>query len=79
MKITVCIGSSCHLKGSREVASGLQKLISENGLSDKVQFSGAFCLGHCRNGVSVSVDDIYYSVTPESLPDFFEKEIKGKL
>lgn len=37
MKITVCIGSSCHLKGSREVVEGLQKLIADNGLKDKIE------------------------------------------
>ena len=34
MKITVCIGSSCHLKGSRLVVASLQKLIAENNVSD---------------------------------------------
>ncbi len=79
MKITVCIGSSCHLKGSREVAEKLQKLISEDGLGDKVEFSGAFCLGHCQPGVSVSVDGACYSVTPETVEHFFETEVKSKL
>ena len=30
MKVTVCIGSSCHIKGSRQVVEQLQYLISEN-------------------------------------------------
>ena len=45
MKVTVCIGSSCHIKGSRKVVEKLQSLISENGLSDKVELSGSFCMG----------------------------------
>ena len=36
MKVTVCIGSSCHIKGSRQVVEQLQYLISENKLGDKV-------------------------------------------
>ena len=79
MKITVCIGSSCHLKGSREVAEKLQKLIKDGGYEDKVEFSGAFCLGHCQPGVSVSVDDATYSVTPETVEHFFETEVIAKL
>ena len=31
MKITVCIGSSCHVKGSRQVVEQLQELIAANG------------------------------------------------
>ena len=29
MKVTICIGSACHLKGSREIISKLQKLVDE--------------------------------------------------
>ena len=39
MKITVCIGSSCHLKGSRQVVETLQYLIAENDLKDQVDLS----------------------------------------
>ena len=37
IKITVCIGSSCHIKGSRPVVEQLQRLIAENGVSEKVE------------------------------------------
>ena len=43
MKITVCIGSSCHIKGSRQVVEQLQYLIAENNLGDKVELGGTFC------------------------------------
>ena len=56
MKVVVCIGSSCHLKGSREVVEKLQNLINDNNLKDKVTLSGKFCMGNCQNGVSVTVD-----------------------
>ena len=79
MKVTVCIGSSCHLKGSRQVVETLQKRIAENGLKDKVDLSGTFCMGNCQNGVSVTVDGKLFSVSPESVQGFFETEILGKL
>ena len=47
MKITVCIGSSCHIKGSRQVVEGLQRLIADNKLTDKVELAGTFCMGKC--------------------------------
>ncbi len=77
MKVTVCIGSSCHIKGSRQVVEQLQYLISENNLTDKVELGGTFCMGRCQEGVCVTVDEAFYSVTPETTKDFFEKEIKA--
>ncbi len=79
MKITVCIGSSCHIKGSRQVVEQLQYLISKNDLSDKVELGGTFCMGNCQKGVCVTVDDEFFSVTPETVSEFFEKQIKAKV
>ena len=79
MKITVCIGSSCHIKGSRQVVERLQALIRENSLGDKVDLSGTFCMGKCQQGVCVTVDDNFFSVTPDTVKEFFEKEIKAKV
>ena len=67
MKVTVCIGSSCHIKGSRQVVEQLQYLISENKLGDKVELGGTFCMGNCQQGVCVTVDEEFHSVTPEKI------------
>lgn len=75
MKISVCIGSSCHLKGSRQVVEKLQQLIKENNLSDKVELSGNFCLGRCQEGVCVTVDGDFYSLSPENVNDFFNNTV----
>lgn len=79
MKVTVCIGSSCHIKGSRQVVEQLQSLIAENQLGDKVEFGGAFCMGKCQQGVCVTVDDEFFSVTPDSVKDFFKSQIGKKI
>lgn len=79
MKITVCIGSSCHLKGSRQIVEQLQYLIKENDLGDKVELGGTFCMGKCQKGVCVTVDGEFHSLTPESVDEFFEKNVKEKI
>ena len=79
MKVTVCIGSSCHIKGSRQVVEQLQYLISENNLSEKVELGGTFCMGQCQKGVCVTVDDNFHSVSPENVREFFETNIKTKV
>ncbi|MDD7774728.1 MAG: (2Fe-2S) ferredoxin domain-containing protein [Eubacteriales bacterium] len=79
MKITVCIGSSCHIKGSRQVVEQLQELIREKDLGDRVELAGTFCMGQCQKGVCVTVDDAFYSVSPDTVPAFFDTAVVAKL
>ena len=79
VKVTVCIGSSCHLKGSRQVVEELQYLINKHDLGDRVELSGTFCIGRCgEDGVSVTVDGDYYAVKPENVIDLFTDVIMKK-
>ena len=78
MKITVCIGSSCHIKGSRQVVEGLQRLVADNNLGDKVEIGGTFCMGQCQKGVCVAIEEQVFSVTPETVEEFFEQNVLGK-
>lgn len=83
MKITICIGSSCHIKGSRQVVEQLQYLIHENKLSDNVELGGTFCMGKCQQGVCVTIDDNLgsktYSVSPDTVKEFFEENVLSKV
>lgn len=79
MRVQICIGSACHLKGSREIIQQMQALVREHGVADKVDLNGAFCSGNCVNGVCVTVDGQLYSLSPETTKEFFEKEILGRL
>ena len=79
MKVVVCIGSGCHIKGSRIVVDKLRELISEYELNENVSLSGTFCMGNCQHGVSVTVDDELFSVNEGNVNDFFKKEILAKL
>ena len=79
IKITICIGSACHLKGSRQVIGKLQELVLKNGLTDQVDLTGSFCTGNCVNAVCVTVDGKLFSLKPETTEEFFNKEILGKL
>lgn len=81
MNIQICVGSSCHLRGSEEVVALFQKAIEECDLEDKITLAGSFCIGRCnREGVTVQVDDeIITGVKPETFDRFFETEILQKL
>ena len=75
MKITICIGSSCHLKGSRQIVEELQRLVAEHQLKDKVELAGQFCMGNCQNGVCVTMEGKNYSLSPDTTKDFFENQV----
>lgn len=79
MKITVCIGSSCHIKGSRQVVEQLQDLIAVKNLGDRIELGGTFCLGQCQKGVCVMVDEEVHSVTPDTVDEFFNTQVMERI
>ena len=81
MLVQICVGSSCHIKGSPEIVELLTKAIEENGLQDQVTLSGSFCIGQCnRLGVTVQVDEkIHTGVNRDNFKDFFEENILSVL
>ncbi len=79
MKVTICIGSSCHLKGSRQVVEQLKELVKTHHLEDRVELGGTFCMGKCTQGVCVTVDEELFSLSPETTAAFFETEIMKRL
>ena len=81
MIIQICVGSSCHLKGSPEIVELLQKAVEEYNLTDEVTLCGSFCIGKCnRVGVTVQVDDdIHVGVTKENFKEFFKENVLDKL
>lgn len=79
MILTICVGSSCHLAGSQAVAEALRRMAEENGVLDKIEFCGSFCMGNCSGGVCVKLDETVFSLCPENIDAFFEKEIMPRL
>ena len=80
MIVQICVGSSCHLKGSPEIIELLKNAVQEHNLEDQVTLTGSFCLGTCNCvGVSVQVDDeIHTGITKENFRDFFRENILYK-
>ena len=75
MKITVCIGSSCHIKGSRQVVETLNRQIGEYNVTDKVELGGTFCMGKCQQSVCVELEGEVFSVSPDTAEAFFKKAV----
>ncbi|KPK75966.1 MAG: hypothetical protein AMJ79_08895 [Phycisphaerae bacterium SM23_30] len=55
--VTVCVGSSCHIKGSRELIKCFNEILTQENLTDKVELKGSFCLEHCGKGINWMFND----------------------
>ena len=77
MIIQICVGSSCHIKGSSEIVELIQAAVAENGLDDEITLAGSFCIGKCnRMGVTVQVDDdIHTGITRDNFKEFFKENV----
>ena len=75
--VQVCVGSSCHLKGSDAIVEMIESAVKEHNVEDDVVLTGSFCIGKCnRTGVTVQVnDDIHVGITTENFREFFKKNI----
>ena len=80
MKICVCVGSSCHLKGSYDIINLMKAALEKYGLTDTVDLSAAFCLGKCTHVVSIKVDDeIVTGLNRDNFDDIFAGSVLAKL
>ena len=81
MIIQICVGSSCHLKGSPEIIALLEKAVADHHLETEVTLAGSFCIGKCnRIGVTVQVDDeIHTGITRENFKEFFTENVLNKI
>ncbi len=81
MIIRICVGSSCHLKGSEELVSLFEEAVKSRHLENEVTLAGSFCFGKCnREGVTVALDDeIFTGITPEKFSVFFAEQISPRL
>lgn len=81
MIVQICVGSSCHLKGSERIVELFQEYIEKHHLEYDVTLAGSFCSGKCnRTGVTIQIDDdVFTGVTPETFDDFFQKNILSKI
>lgn len=80
MKITVCVGSSCHIKGSHDILTRIQELIKINKLEKQVELCASFCLGHCAEGVSMKIDDeLILNASKDNIDEIFKEKVLDKL
>jgi NADH:ubiquinone oxidoreductase subunit E len=74
--VTICVGSSCSVRGSDELAAKLESLMEKEQLNGRIELVGAFCMELCSMGVSVRVNERQYQeIRPQDAEQFFYQEI----
>ena len=74
--VTVCVGSSCHVKGARDMIECFKDLLTENSLTDKIELQGSFCMERCGEGVNWRIDDeSFTSATCEDAVAVFREKL----
>jgi NADH:ubiquinone oxidoreductase subunit E len=79
--VTVCVGSSCHIKGSRQIIMRFNELLKEHGLEDRIELQGSFCMERCGEGLNWQIDDepITSGNVEEAIETFREKVLKPQI
>lgn len=74
--VTVCVGSSCHIKGARKVIDCFNELLKRYGLENEVELKGSFCMERCGEGINWQIDEApYTSSSVEEAVETFERRI----
>lgn len=80
MDICVCVGSSCHLKGSYNIIEELKRLIALEKAENTIELKASFCTNNCVEGVCLTIDgEKHVHVSPDNVKELFEKEVVPKL
>jgi NADH-quinone oxidoreductase subunit G len=56
IKVSVCTGTNCFVKGSQAILQELLHQVETENLQDKVSINASFCFEKCDHGPTVSVD-----------------------
>ena len=73
-EVSICVGSSCHLKGAHDVVEIFKDKVKEYDLKDEIHLKASFCQGKCTDGVVVTVDNEFLTgVNPENAAEIFDQ------
>lgn len=56
LRVSVCLGTNCFLKGSQEVLNEILRHAEQNGLEGRMDVRASFCFEKCERGPNVMID-----------------------
>jgi NADH-quinone oxidoreductase subunit G len=79
IKVSVCTGTNCFVKGSQAILQELLHQVETENLQDKVSINASFCFEKCDQGPTVSVDGHKIQhCTPQAAKTELLKKLKEK-
>ncbi|EGO61840.1 NADH dehydrogenase (ubiquinone) 24 kDa subunit [Acetonema longum DSM 6540] len=79
IRISICVGSACHLRGAHGVLNAFIALIDKYQVQGAVDLEGNFCQGYCTEGVVIKIgNEIITNVSQEKVYDLFAEKVLGR-
>ena len=76
LRVSVCVGTSCLLRGAQDMLHALIGHVEERGLQDAVDIQATFCFEQCDRGPTVSVgEQVLERCTFEQACEVLEQEL----
>lgn len=77
LKINVCFGTSCMLRGSQKLLKQILELVDKKGIKDTVEVQASFCFEKCSKGPVVRIGSkVITKCTVELAEKAIDEEIK---
>jgi NADH-quinone oxidoreductase subunit G len=78
--VSVCIGTSCHLRGSQKLLKALMHHVDDQDLGEQVEIQATFCMEACDRGPTVRVaGHVLNRASLDGVKELIEKARKGEL
>jgi NADH:ubiquinone oxidoreductase subunit E len=78
LRLSICFGSACHLKGAYSVLNAFKALIDKYKVQSQIDLEGNFCQGKCTEGVVIKLnDEIITNVAKEKVHNIFMEKVLG--
>ena len=76
LKVSVCVGTSCFVRGSQALLNKIVNFVQDEGLAHIVEVEATFCTENCEKGPTVAIGDkLYFKCTAEIAIDAIKSEL----
>jgi NADH-quinone oxidoreductase subunit G len=82
VKVSVCLGTNCFLKGSQEVLNGVLRHADQCGLEGRLDVRAGFCFEKCESGPTVMIggEHIHHCTAVKAIEEINSRiEIDGPI
>jgi len=80
VKIAICFGSACHLRGSYGILKAFTELLEKHKVEGFIDIAGEFCQGRCLEGVVIKInDEVVTNVAQDNVNEIFREKVLERI